>query len=555
MRGGINNSDVLLCAEGEVLVSSGLDSYLFSESYNSAQIKSVAHFGMINDAYTGVRADLGISVIDGQGSGEASIASKAMFGPYEGPSTENIAYTSLCTDGDILVMDIGEGEIDRTASVIANSFDGISNTADVGICALGDIIVSAGIDREDLGTGHIPVFGMGGTAMIKAEARAYQDDGISEDTSADAQVRVVSHEGGVGVIDVTGYGVGSAEITAEAYGAYSNTASVGVSAESDLAAFPGHDVLVMALGEGSEAYIKTYAHDGFENIADTVVCAPGWVEVYTEDGEARIAAIALDADNAEDNIATTQVYAGDVFVSYDAYIMSHVEGKPSFVGGDSEWRLGDPIPEWEGEGLAALTIDNHENAKDCPDCLPCPDCGDDPPPPPPIYTERGQVPPEEEFGLGGCPALMAWLGAELGIPPEEIQVFIANSFASSTDIQPCDACARLKNAADTLGDTEGTYAAALGQVINEFVTPGAPIAPEQMASIASALASPAEGTQYAAAAQWLDALVQYVAVLTTDMGLSPSDSVEFAGKYVESLGGENANVAAYVQARLAALGG
>ena len=152
--------------------------------------------------------------------------------------------------------------------------------------------------------------------------------------------------------------------------------------------------------------------------------------------------------------------------------------------------------------------------------------------------------------------MMVWLGNELGIPADEIQIFVGQTFASSTDIQPCDVCARLKNAADILGDTGGTYAAALSQVVNEFVTPGAPIAPEQMASIASALASPEAGSQYAMAGQWLDSMVQYVAIMTTEMGLSAGDSVAVVSKYVTKVtGSTNTAVAAYVQARLAALGG
>ena len=228
---------------------------------------------------------------------------------------------------------------------------------------------------------------------------------------------------------------------------------------------------------------------------------------------------------------------------------------------DDEFGTGEFVwlaEEVEGDDTAQLLIRDYSLAQDCPDCLPCPTCDDEPiippVPPAPLYTELGQPVQEREFGFGGCAALMAWLADELGIPAEDIQVFVANTFVTSTDIQPCDACARLKDAADILGDAQGTYAAALGQVVNEFVSPGAPIAPEQMASIASALSSPAAGTQYAAAGQWLDALVQYVGIMTTEMGMSASDSVAFAGKYVTPLAGDT-SVAAYVQARLAALGG
>ena len=93
-------------------------------------------------------------------------------------------------------------------------------------------------------------------------------------------------------------------------------------------------------------------------------------------------------------------------------------------------------------------------------------------------------------------------------------------------------------------------------VVNEFVAPDAPIAPEQMASIASAMVSPEAGTYYAAAGQWLDALAEYVGILNTEMGFSVPDSVAAVDKYVTPITeGDNVSLAAYVAARLAALGG
>jgi hypothetical protein len=163
---------------------------------------------------------------------------------------------------------------------------------------------------------------------------------------------------------------------------------------------------------------------------------------------------------------------------------------------------------------------------------------------------------EVEFAEGGCPLLMEWLAAELGIPEETIQVYLADAFLYSTAIQPCEACARLLDAATILDDPEGTRIAALAQVVNEFVAPDAPIAPEQMASIASAMVSPEAGTQYAAAGEWLDALAGYVGILNAEMGFSIPESVAFVNKYLTPIAElDNASVAAYVEARVAALGG
>jgi hypothetical protein len=164
---------------------------------------------------------------------------------------------------------------------------------------------------------------------------------------------------------------------------------------------------------------------------------------------------------------------------------------------------------------------------------------------------------EVEFPLGGCPALMAWLADELEIEAEDIQTYIANTFALSTDIEPCEMCARLKGASLILEDPEATNVAALVSVVNEFATTPAPPSEEQMASIATAFADHTDdGTYYAAAGQWIDALVDYVSILAFEMGYSPEEASGYANKYVAPVNetGEAAAIA-YVQARLAALGG
>jgi len=174
-----------------------------------------------------------------------------------------------------------------------------------------------------------------------------------------------------------------------------------------------------------------------------------------------------------------------------------------------------------------------------------------------IYTHRNYEPaPDEEveFPLGGCPALMTWLADELGMSEEDLQVYIANSFALSTDIQPCEMCARLKDAAMILDDE--TQIAALGRVVNEFITPGAPPSPEQMTLIAAAFAEhTGDGTYYAAAGEWVDALVAYVSIMTDEMGLSAGDAVGMFTEKHSLPEGMDATVLAYVEARLAGLGG
>jgi filamentous hemagglutinin family protein len=159
--------------------------------------------------------------------------------------------------------------------------------------------------------------------------------------------------------------------------------------------------------------------------------------------------------------------------------------------------------------------------------------------------------------VSGCPALIQWVAAELGTDQKEVQIWVARALASPGNIQPCDACEGLKEAASILQDVEGTRVAALANVINEFASSDAPPTEEQMASIADAIANDIEGNvQYAAAGEYLDALTKYVGILNSEMGFTADEALQFAtDNYVEQLVEvENVGVAAYVAARLAVLG-
>ena len=106
-------------------------------------------------------------------------------------------------------------------------------------------------------------------------------------------------------------------------------------------------------------------------------------------------------------------------------------------------------------------------------------------------------------------------------------------------------------------DAEGIHTAALARVINEFASSAAPPSGEQMALIADAIASNIDtGSHYAASGRYLDALTEYVGILNSEMDFSKEDSIVFASNYVARLSGsDNAGVAAFLTARLAALGG
>jgi hypothetical protein len=160
----------------------------------------------------------------------------------------------------------------------------------------------------------------------------------------------------------------------------------------------------------------------------------------------------------------------------------------------------------------------------------------EPPEPPVTFVEAAPLPKEREFKMGQCPALMELVAAELGVPKDNIQVNIKDTLADPANIQPCNSYARFIICAAVLGDPGQTGLTALAEVIGEFVSPTRPISEELLAEISQALAADRNGndkSHYATAAQWLDAFVEYVVTLNTQMRWSVDESVVFTmEKYV-----------------------
>ncbi|MHC4727450.1 MAG: autotransporter outer membrane beta-barrel domain-containing protein, partial [Planctomycetota bacterium] len=171
----------------------------------------------------------------------------------------------------------------------------------------------------------------------------------------------------------------------------------------------------------------------------------------------------------------------------------------------------------------------------------------------PLDEEAGEKAQQLTIGLDGCPILIAAVSAELGIPEETIEVSLQNSYALNTDVQPCESCAKLLDAALILRDENGSRMAAMNQVFNALAPANAPLTPEVIASIATTFAGHVnDGTQYATAIEFIDAFVQYIAVLNSDIGSPVGDSVAYAiEKYGKDItDSENNNMAAFVAARL-----
>jgi hypothetical protein len=140
---------------------------------------------------------------------------------------------------------------------------------------------------------------------------------------------------------------------------------------------------------------------------------------------------------------------------------------------------------------------------------------------------------------------LQWLGEELGLCEgdqqgedesqcqEITQAYLAGAFLQASDMRPHQAAAQLRDLAGLLHDTDGNRIAALGRVINEFAQPNVPPSPEQFASISQVFTLHVnDGTHYATAKQWLDALGEYTILLISEIGWSSDDSVAFVmGKY------------------------
>ncbi len=174
--------------------------------------------------------------------------------------------------------------------------------------------------------------------------------------------------------------------------------------------------------------------------------------------------------------------------------------------------------------------------------------------------------PPEIDGIGPIEGYdnLTWLAEELGLCTgdqkgtdegqcQEMQIYMAGAFMQSSDIQPYGVANRLRELAATLYDTDGSRVAALGRVVSEFANPDLPPSPEMMTSIIAAFdAHTNDGTHYASAAQWVEAMTEYVIILNSDIGWDMDKSVAFImRKYGSGITeGGQVSVIAFVQIHL-----
>ncbi len=484
-----------------------------------------------------------VATIDIDAAGDVTVTDKVIaeaVGDREVHSA--IATIAVNAGGDVDVTAIGlEGE---EASIKAVALDGITNTAEVLICADGYVTVEAKAWKDLSDRWH------GGIASIEAIAGFV--DGYNQSNTADVQIG--AGEG----INVTASGrlnraSSEASIAAYASGGAENTAGVLACANDDVQVIAEVDSEAMIKSEaGAYTARALQAYPSSSSDAETTVIShTGDVVVDSSlGGNASIESVVYGGST---DTATTQVYATDVTVSEGAYIGAITQGDEKYVPGEA---APDPLSTdyclTEDGEVAKINEDGSTliiDSSDCPDCPPCP-CEEEELLAPVAPLAQFEIPRVE-----GCPVLTQAAAMELGITGETLQVAIGNALALNPTIQPCEACATLVDAASILRDEDGSRMAAMVQAFNALAPADAPFTPETAASIAMAFEGAAEGTQYASVMEYIDTFVQYVAVLDIELGSPVGDSVAFVmDKYgADITGSDNSNIAAFVATRLEAI--
>jgi hypothetical protein len=135
--------------------------------------------------------------------------------------------------------------------------------------------------------------------------------------------------------------------------------------------------------------------------------------------------------------------------------------------------------------------------------------------------------------------------------------------ATNPNLQPCNACENLLEAASVLKGINEENIAVMAAIFAQLAPPNAPFTPEVQATVATALANYRnmdeqlvtmtdeqyqEYQQYAITNEIIDKFVDYVAVLENDLKLPIGDSLALVmDKYFDSIDESgNPNIGAYL---------
>jgi hypothetical protein len=231
-----------------------------------------------------------------------------------------------------------------------------------------------------------------------------------------------------------------------------------------------------------------------------------------------------------------------VLVTSEGGVITRVNGtinyeppSPDFIGVDSfQYTVEDAqgIVGPDGTGIVLIIVE--------------------PGPPPTPGAPAAPLPYLEYPDIEGCPVLMQAAASELGVTSENIQITIGQALALNPNLQPCEACGNLLNAAVILRDDAGEGLAALAQLLEPIQDQ--PITDEMVASLQQTISDMRENptnTAYVDAGEWNDALASYIGVLMS-LGLDEEQIIEILTKYTETITeGDNEAMVAFLELRIA----
>ncbi|MHC4739903.1 MAG: hypothetical protein ACYS9Y_13435, partial [Planctomycetota bacterium] len=497
-----NSADVILLAASDVIVN--------NETFPEGQVEVLAEAsgGHINDAH------IGIATRDGVGEGDVIVGGQIKARTYDAGESyiqyipenapSNTSSIEISAARDVIVeggyAEFGESEGLRLADseegglILAAAGNGYANNnrADVDVLAVRDIIVEA------------------------AEVEFTEDmfKPIGDEDALGGQIMARTHDG------------------------FENTSTVQLFAQRDVtiegadtSAVPEYDD-DFALG----GQVLAQSRNGFSNSSEVGLYAyhdvtiDGLVKAGAQNGEEDSSVVKVKALN---QIAGTgEIYAIGSSIIFDTPA-DNFAGNSNIdpVDGDLDF----PVMEFEWL-----------------DWTWCVDCEDAP------IQLAAPLDVLQAPQTSGCPAAMGAVASELAIAEETLQISIGNMLALNPSIQPCNACTGLLNAAAILRDEDGSRMAALVQVFNEQAPANVPFSPAMAASIVTAFADPMNGgsqSNYAAAMEYIDAFVQYVAILDTGLGSPVGDSTAFVlAKYGAGITeSENTNIGAFMMMNLGSI--
>ncbi|MHC4259191.1 MAG: hypothetical protein ACYSTF_02085, partial [Planctomycetota bacterium] len=464
-------------------------------------------------------------------------------------------------------IDAGTGQLTATGTITKTGTGDLTlhsgsgglaiNLADAVTAALGNLWISA--DNGDIQLGGDLMSNTDGVSVVSENGRIYTDDG-----SGKLNVTVIGNSDGGGGVDLRNGGKaaivimskGDLELGANAVLIAQGTYNAGSVDDRGAVYFRNSDehsgepidVAVYLASTGGDVHLGGYVN--VQSGGTAVVDA--YENVFFEDD------MEVDMDRLEACSRVTQSLSDAIGRGSLPYAdLADEEG----IMDDLDWiegtyvlRGGHSVRAWVLNGQFEIPFIPIEDLVEASSVEA---------PPSPELAEIGEI-------QGAAFDNMRWLAQELGLCEgdetgedasrcqEITQAYLAGAFLQATDMRPHRAAVQLRNLVQVLHDEGGTRIAALSRVVGEFVESPGPPSDEQMAAIATAFAAHAnDGTHYATAGQWLDALAEYTAILATEIGWSADESVAFVmGKYATVLT-ETGDVAttAFIQMHLEALGG